>query len=96
MENQVEGAVDTKMLKALGKDVQVCRLEQLTLDPKANSLLQKGGLKFIAERLDEAEDNLAERFGFAAATRIVQDLTSFRARAMEAVASMAEWLERGV
>ncbi len=96
VENQVEGAVDTKMLKALGKDVQVCRLEQLTLDPKANSLLQKGGLKFIAERLDEAEDNLAERFGFAAATRIVQDLTSFRARAMEAVAPMAEWLERGV
>ncbi len=36
--------------------VLVNRLERLTLDPKANSLLQKGGLKVIDERLDEAED----------------------------------------
>ena len=95
VENRIEGTVDTKILKALGRDVEVSHLERLTLDPKANALLQKGGLHFIGEKLDEAEDNLAERFGFAAAARMVADLTAFRARAMEAVAPMAAWLEQG-
>ena len=95
IENQVEGAVDAKILKALGKDVVVSRLPRLTLDPKANGLLQKGGLRFIAERLGEAEDSLSETYGFAAAGRMIQDLTAFRAQAMQAVAPMAEWLERG-
>ena len=74
----------------------LCRLARLTLDPKANGLLQKGGLRFIAERLGEAEDSLTETFGFAAAGRVIQDLTAFRAQAMAAVAPMAEWLEKGV
>lgn len=95
IENQVEGVVDAKALKALGKDVVMSRLARLTLDPQANALLQKGGLKFIAEQLVEAEDNLADQFGFAAAGRIVADLTAFRARVMEAVAPAAAWLERG-
>jgi hypothetical protein len=93
VENQVEGAVDAKALKALGKDVTLSRLPRLTLDPQANVLLQKGGLKFIAEQLTEAEDNLADQFGFSAAGRIVADLTAFRARAMEAIAPAAAWLE---
>jgi hypothetical protein len=95
VENQIEGPVDAKVLKALGKDAVLRRLARLTLDPKANGLLQKGGLRFIAERLGEAEDNLSETFGFAAAGRMIQDLTAFRAQAMAAVAPMAEWLERG-
>lgn len=95
VENQVEGAVDPKVLKALGKDVVQSRLAHLTLDPKANGLLQKGGLRFIAEKLGEAEDNLSDRFGFAAAGRMIQDLTAFRLKAMQAVAPMAEWLEKG-
>ena len=95
IENQIEGAVDAKVMKALGKDVILSRLPHLTLDPKANGLLQKGGLRFIAERLGGAEDNLSERFGFAAAGRMIQDLTAFRAKAMQAVAAMAEWLEKG-
>lgn len=93
VENQVEGAVDGKALKAFGKDVTLSRLPRLTLDPQANVLLQKGGLKFIAEQLADAEDNLADQFGFSAAGRIVADLTAFRARAMEAVAPAAAWLE---
>ncbi|WP_237480190.1 hypothetical protein [Lichenibacterium dinghuense] len=95
IENQIEGPVDAKILKSLGKDVVLRRLARLTLDPKANELLQKGGLRFIADRLEEAEDSLSERFGFAAAGRIIQDLTAFRAQAMAAVAPMAEWLEKG-
>ena len=95
VENRIEGPVNAKILKALGKEVVLSCLERLTLDPKANSLLQKGGLRFIAEKLDEAEDTLSETFGFAAASRMVQDLTAFRAQAMAAVAPMAEWLERG-
>lgn len=95
IENQIEGPVDAKILKSLGKDVVLRRLARLTLDPKANELLQKGGLRFIADRLEEAEDSLSERFGFAAAGRMIQDLTAFRAQAMAAVAPMAEWLEKG-
>lgn len=95
IENQIEGPVDPKILKALGKGVVLSRLPRLTLDPKANSLLQRGGLRFIAERLGEAEDSLSETYGFAAAGRMIQDLTAFRAQAMLAVAPMAEWLEKG-
>jgi hypothetical protein len=93
VENQVENPVDPKALKALGKDVTVSRLERLSLDERANDLLQKGGLRFIGEDLAQAEDGLIERYGFAEAGRIVEDLTSFRARAMEAVAPAARWLE---
>jgi hypothetical protein len=96
VENQVEGVVDTQALKALGKDVALSRLPRLTLDPQANVLLQKGGLKFIAEQLAEAEDNLADQFGVSAAGRIGADLTAVRARAMEAIAPAAAWLESGV
>ena len=93
IENQIENPVDPKVLKALGKDVAVSRLERLSLDERANDLLQKGGLRFIGEDLTQAEDGLCERYGFAKAGRIVADLTAFRARAMEAVASAARWLE---
>jgi hypothetical protein len=95
IENQVEGVVDAKTLKTLGKDVVLRRLPRLTLDPRANELLQKGGLRFIAERLGDAEEGLSETYGFAAAGRIIADLTAFRTRVMEAVAPAAEWLERG-
>lgn len=93
VENQIENPVDAKVLKSLGKDLTLSRLERLNLDERANDLLQKGGLRFIGEDLAKAEDGLGERYGFAEAGRIVEDLTNFRARAMEAVAPAARWLE---
>ena len=92
VENQIEGPVDPKALKAF-KDVTLTRLEKLSLDERANDLLQKGGLRFIGEDLTAAEDSLTDRFGFAEAGRIVEDLTAFRARAMQAAAPAAAWLE---
>lgn len=92
VENQVEGPVDAKALKAF-KDVTLSRLEKLSLDERANDLLQKGGLHFIGEDLTAAEDSLTERFGFAEAGRIVEDLTRFRAKAMQAAGPAARWLE---
>ncbi len=86
VENQVEGPVDPAALKALGKGINLSRLERLSLDAHANELLQQGGLRFIGEDLAAAEDNLAAQFGFAEAGRIVEDLTAFRARAMQAAA----------
>lgn len=93
IENQVENAVDPRALKALGKDVTLSRLEKHNLDERANELLQKGGLRFIGENLTQAEDALTEQFGFAEAGRIIEDLTRFRASAMEAAAPAARWLE---
>ena len=93
VENQVEGPVDPAALKALGKGVTLTRLERLSLDARANELLQKGGLRFIGEDLAGAEDNLITQFGFAEAGRIVEDLTRFRAKAMAATAPAAAWLE---
>lgn len=92
VENQIEGPVDAKALKAF-KDVTVTRLEKLSLDERANDLLQKGGLRFIGEDLTAAEDSLTDRFGFAEAGRIVEDLTRFRAKAMQAAGPAARWLE---
>ena len=92
VENQIEGPVDPKALKAF-KDVTLTRLEKLSLDERANDLLQKGGLHFIGEDLTAAEDSLADRFGFAEAGRIVEDLTRFRAKAMQAAGPAARWLE---
>ena len=54
---------------------------------------QKGGLRFIGEDLAAAEDNLSDRYGFAEAGRIVEDLTGFRAKAMQAASPAARWLE---
>ncbi|MGU3662251.1 hypothetical protein [Methylobacterium fujisawaense] len=93
VENQVENPVDAKVLKALGKDVVLSRLEKLSLDERANELLQKGGLSFIGNDLDRAEDALAQRYGFSEAGRVIADLTHFRVSAMEAVAPAARWLE---
>ncbi|MBL7405300.1 MULTISPECIES: hypothetical protein [unclassified Methylobacterium] len=93
VENQIEGPVEPAALKALGKGVTLSRLERLSLDARANELLQKGGLRFIGEDLAGAEDNLAAQFGFAEAGRIIEDLTAFRARAMAAAAPAAAWLE---
>lgn len=93
VENQVEGPVDPKALRAFTKDVTLTQLEKLSLDERANELLQKGGLRFIGEDLVAAEDRLTERYGFAEAGRIVEDLTSFRARTMQAVSPAARWLE---
>lgn len=92
VENQIEGPVDPKALKAF-KDVTLTRLEKLSLDERANDLLQKGGLHFIGEDLTAAEDSLTDRFGFAEAGRIVEDLTRFRAKAMQAAGPAARWLE---
>jgi hypothetical protein len=92
VENQIEGTVDPKALKAF-KDVTLSRLEKLSLDERANDLLQKGGLHFIGEDLTAAEDSLTDRFGFAEAGRIVEDLTRFRAKAMQAAGPAARWLE---
>lgn len=92
VENQIEGPVDPKALKAF-KDVTLSRLEKLSLDERANDLLQKGGLHFIGEDLTAAEDSLTDRFGFAEAGRIVEDLTRFRAKAMQAAGPAARWLE---
>ncbi|MBD8908798.1 hypothetical protein, partial [Methylorubrum zatmanii] len=92
VENQIEGPVDPKALKAF-KDVTLTRLEKLSLDERANDLLQKGGLRFIGEDLTAAEDSLTDRFGFAEAGRIVEDLTRFRAKAMQAAGPAARWLE---
>ena len=92
VENQIEGPVDPKALKAF-KDVTLTRLEKLSLDERANELLQKGGLRFIGEDLAAAEDNLSDRYGFAEAGRIVEDLTGFRAKAMQAASPAARWLE---
>ncbi|MBI1692089.1 hypothetical protein [Methylorubrum sp. DB1722] len=92
VENQIEGPVDAKALKAF-KDVTVTRLEKLSLDERANDLLQKGRLRFIGEDLTAAEDSLTDRFGFAEAGRIVEDLTRFRAKAMQAAGPAARWLE---
>jgi len=93
IENRVENSVDPKLLKALGEDVVVSALEKLTLDEHANALLQMGGLRFIADELARAEDNLIARFGFAEAGRIVADLTAFRVGVMAAAAPAARWLE---
>jgi hypothetical protein len=93
VENQVENPVDPKLLKAFGKDVTLSALPKLSLDARANGLLQKGGLRFIGEELAQAEENLSASFGFTEAGRIIEDLTGFRARAMEAVAPAARWLE---
>lgn len=93
VENQVEGPVDPRALKSFTKDVTLTQLERLSLDERANELLQKGGLRFIGEDLVAAEDRLTERYGFAEAGRIVEDLTSFRARTMQAVSPAARWLE---
>ncbi|MBK3404009.1 hypothetical protein H0176_01790 [Methylorubrum populi] len=93
VENQVEGPVDPKAVKMFTKDVTLTQLEKLSLDERANELLQKGGLRFIGEDLVAAEDRLTERYGFAEAGRIVEDLTSFRARTMQAVSPAARWLE---
>ncbi|MCB4806471.1 hypothetical protein QO001_006454 [Methylobacterium brachiatum] len=92
VENQIEGPVDPKVLKAF-KDVSLSWLEKLSLDERANDLLQKGGLRFIGEDLTAAEDSLTDRFGFAEAGRIVEDLTRFRAKAMQAAGPAARWLE---
>ena len=92
VENQIEGPVDPKALKAF-KDVTLSRLEKLSLDERANDLLQKGGLHFIGEDLTAAEDSLTDRVGFAEAGRIVEDLTRFRAKAMQAAGPAARWLE---
>lgn len=92
VENQIEGPVDPKALKTF-KDVTLTRLEKLSLDERANDLLQKGGLRFIGEDLTAAEDSLTDRFGFAEAGRIVEDLTRFRAKAMQAAGPAARWLE---
>jgi hypothetical protein len=92
VENRIENPVDPKLLNAFGKDVTLSVLPKLSLDERANGLLQKGGLRFIGEDLSGAEETLSARFGFAEAGRIIEDLTAFRARAMEAVAPAAHWL----
>ncbi|SFF72235.1 hypothetical protein [Methylobacterium sp. yr596] len=93
VENQIEGAIDPKALKAFAKDVALTRLEKLSLDERANELLQKGGLRFIGEDLTAAEDSLTGRYGFAEAGRIIEDLTGFRSKAMQAAGPAARWLE---
>ena len=90
---QIEGAIDPKVLKAFAKDVTLTRLEKLSLDERANELLQKGGLRFIGEDLTAAEDSLTGRYGFAEAGRIIEDLTGFRSKAMQAAGPAARWLE---
>lgn len=93
VENEVEGAIDPKIVKGWGKDVTPSRLPKLVLDERANALLQRGGLKFIGEDLGAAEANLVETYGFAEAGRIIDDLTGFRLQAMQAASSAARWLE---
>lgn len=92
--NEVENPLDLKALKGtFGKDVGLSRLAKLSLDQRANELLEKGGLRFIGADLAAAEPALSERFGFSEAGRILEDLTGFRAGVMEAVAPAARWLE---
>ena len=89
VENRLHGDVDAKTLGRFGAEATISCLHRQSLDERAASILQAGGLASIAKLDPKA---LNAKFGMAQGSRIRRDLTAIRLEVMQSVKPAAEWL----
>lgn len=89
IENRLQGAIDTALMKTFAKSATVSTLDEHTIEDKANAILQSSGLAIIPN-LDPSL--LTKEHGLGLGARIRRDLERLRADVMQSVRPAAEWL----